>query len=201
MLRTLLAFIFLFSYSYGSVLDSLEEKVKEYQSIQSKFVQKTFMKGLQEPETFEGKLFITKPEKIKILYEKPIKQVYFMEGKKLIIYTPEEKQVIKTEVSDQFILIKIFRAFSENGGLKKLFKLEKEVEKGRYIDAVLSVKESTDIKKVEMILKKDSFAVEQIIVWDSEGNKIVLSFYDFEYKKEPLKLYINIPDNVEIINY
>ncbi|WP_456464218.1 LolA family protein [Persephonella sp.] len=193
-------FLIVFSFSFGGVLDDLQEKLKDVSSIQADFFQRTYMPDLEQPEEFKGKIFITKDQKIKIIYEKPIKQIYFLDKDQLTIYTPEDKQVIKSNLTDQFFLLRIFRAFISEEGLKSLFNVEKEVSKGDFIDLILRVKGKSRIKKVELILKKN-LTVDQMIVWDKEGNRMEISFYDFKYSKKPLKLYINIPKDVEIIYY
>ncbi|WP_457624333.1 LolA family protein [Persephonella sp.] len=195
-----LVFILLFSFSYGSVLTELQKKLSSISSIEASFKQRTYMEDLEQPEEFEGRLFITKPATIKIIYEKPIKQIYFLQDNQLIIYTPEEKQAIKSQLSDQFFLLKLFRAFATEKGLEKLFNVIHEEQKGDFIDVVLNVKGKSKIKKVEMLIKKP-LEIEQIFVWDEEGNRMELVFYDLRYKKEPIKLYINIPEDVEIIEY
>ncbi len=193
-------FLIVFSFSFGGVLDDLQEKLKDVSSIQADFFQRTYMPDLEQPEEFKGKIFITKDQKIKIIYEKPIKQIYFLDKDQLTIYTPEDKQVIKSNLTDQFFLLRIFRAFISEEGLKSLFNVEKEVSKGDFIDLILRVKGKSRIKNVELILKKN-LTVDQMIVWDKEGNRMEISFYDFKYSKKPLKLYINIPKDVEIIYY
>jgi len=195
-----LVFIIFFSFSYGSILTELQKKLSSVSSIEASFKQRTYMEDLEQPEEFEGRLYITKPATIKIIYEKPIKQIYFLKDNRLIIYTPEEKQAIKSELSDQFFLLKLFRAFATDKGLEKLFDVVKEKQKGDYIDIILRVKDSSKIKKVEMLIKKP-FKIEQILVWDEEGNRMELTFYNLKYKKEPLKLYINVPEDVETIEY
>ncbi|WP_457626506.1 LolA family protein [Persephonella sp.] len=200
MIRIFAVFLFFFSFSFGGVLDSLEQKLKGISSIKADFKQRTYMPDLEQPEEFEGKIFISKNQQIKIIYQKPIKQIYFLDKNELTIYTPQEKQVIKSSLTDQFFILKIFKAFMSEKGLSSLFKVESEKKKGNLIDLVLSVKGQSDIKKVEMILEKD-LTVKQIIVWDKEGNRMEINFYDFVYSKEPLKLYIKIPENVEIIYY
>ncbi|SNZ08606.1 Outer membrane lipoprotein-sorting protein [Persephonella hydrogeniphila] len=200
MIRVFVVFLLFFSFSFGGVLKSLEEKLKEVSSIKADFKQRTYMPDLEQPEEFEGKIFISKNQQIKIIYEKPIKQIYFLDKNELTIYTPEDKQVVKSSLTDQFFLLKIFKAFMSEEGLSSLFKVETEKRKGDLIDIVLSVKGKSDIKKTEMILKKD-LTVKQIIVWDKEGNRMEINFYDFVYSKEPVELYIKIPEDVEIIYY
>ncbi|WP_293442179.1 outer membrane lipoprotein carrier protein LolA [Persephonella sp.] len=200
MFRIFAFFLIVFSFSFGEVLDDLQEKLKSVSSIQADFIQRTYIPDLEQPEEFKGKIFISKDQKIKIIYEKPIKQVYFLDKDQLTIYTPEDKQVIKSHLTDQFFLLRIFRAFMSEKGLKSLFNVEKEVSKGDFIDLILSVKGDSKIKKVEILLKKD-LTVHQIVVWDKEGNRMEISFYDFKYSKKPLKLYIKIPKDVEIIYY
>ena len=200
MLRFFASFLIVFSFSFGGVLDDLQEKLKGVSSIQADFLQRTYMPDLEQPEEFKGKIFITKDQKIKIIYEKPIKQIYFLDKDQLTIYTPEDKQVIKSHLTDQFFLLRIFRAFMSEKGLKLLFNVEKEVSKGDFTDLILSVKGESRIKKVELILGKN-LTVDQMIVWDTEGNRMEISFYDFKYSKKPLKLYIEIPEDVEIMYY
>ncbi len=193
-------FLLLFSFSYGDVLSQLQSKLNNYRYIEARFIQVTYMKDLQEPERFEGKVYLSKPETVKILYEKPLKQIYFIDGDSLTIYTPEEKQAIKSKIDKHFFIAKIFRAISSKEGLKKLFSVEKEDKKGSTIDLVMKVKGDEEIKKVEMLLDKD-LDIKQIIVWDSEGNRMELNFYDLVYKKEPQNIYIKLPQDVEIIYY
>ena len=200
MFRFFVFFLLVFSFSSGGVLDNLQEKLKDVYSIQSNFLQRTYMPDLEQPEEFKGKIFITKDQKIKINYEEPLKQVYFLDRDQLAIYTPEDKQVIRSHLTDQFFLLRIFRAFISEKGLKSLFNVEKEIPKGNFIDLFLSVKGDSKIKKVEILLKKD-LTVHKITVWDKEGNRMEISFYDFRYSKKPLKLYIDIPEDVEIIYY
>ncbi|WP_457635921.1 LolA family protein [Persephonella sp.] len=200
MLRFFASFLIVFSFSFGGVLDDLQEKLKDVSSIQADFLQRTYMPDLEQPEEFKGKIFITKDQKIKIIYEKPIKQIYFLDKDQLTIYTPEDKQVIKSHLTDQFFLLRIFRAFMSEEGLKSLFNVEKEVSKGDFTDLILRVKGESRIKKVELILGKN-LTVDQMIVWDTEGNRMEISFYDFKYSKKPLKLYIKIPEDVEIMYY
>ncbi|HHG74304.1 MAG TPA: outer membrane lipoprotein carrier protein LolA [Persephonella sp.] len=200
MFKFFVSFLIVFSFSFGGVLDDLQEKLKGVSSIQADFLQRTYMPDLEQPEEFKGKIFITKDQKIKIIYEKPIKQIYFLDKDQLTIYTPEDKQVIKSHLTDQFFLLRIFRAFMSEKGLKLLFNVEKEVSKGDFTDLILSVKGESRIKKVELILGKN-LTVDQMIVWDTEGNRMEISFYDFKYSKKPLKLYIKIPEDVEIMYY
>jgi len=180
MIRIFAVFLLFFSFSFGGVLDSLEQKLKGISSIKADFKQRTYMPDLEQPEEFEGKMFISKNQQIKIIYQKPIKQIYFLDKNELTIYTPQEKQVIKSSLTDQFFILKIFKAFMSEKGLSSLFKVESEKKKGNLIDLVLSVKGQSDIKKVEMILEKD-LTVKQIIVWDKEGNRMEINFYDFVY--------------------
>ncbi|MBK3332269.1 outer membrane lipoprotein carrier protein LolA [Persephonella atlantica] len=196
-------FLLLFSvcsFAFAETLDKLQNKINSYSFIQARFTQITYMKDLQQIERFEGKVYISKPEKVKIIYQKPLKQIYFIDGDSLTIYTPEEKQAIKSKIDKHFFIAKIFRAISSKEGLKKLFSVEKEEKKGNTIDLVMKVKGDEEIKKVEMLLDKD-LDIKQIIVWDSEGNRMGLNFYDLVYKKEPQNIYIKLPQDVEIIYY
>lgn len=200
MKKYIFLFLLVFSFSYADILDRLEKKLSEVNSITAQFKQQTFMEGLDQPDEYEGKLFITKPDTVKLEYSKPIKQIYFLKGNELIVYSPEEKQAVKTKLSDQFIMLKIFKTIASGKSLKSLFNLEKNEKKGTDTLLILSPKDQKDIKKFTMLLS-DDLTIKKMTVWDQEGNKIIIDFYDFRYGRKPLNLYIKIPEDTEWMEY
>lgn len=200
MKKYIFLFLLVFSFSYADILDRLEKKLSEVNSITAQFKQRTFMEGLDQPDEYEGKLFITKPDTVKLEYSKPIKQIYFLKGNELIVYSPEEKQAVKTKLSDQFIMLKIFKTIASGKSLKSLFNLEKNEKKGTDTLLILSPKDQKDIKKFTMLLS-DDLTIKKMTVWDQEGNKIIIDFYDFRYGRKPLNLYIKIPEDTEWMEY
>ncbi|WP_297452674.1 outer membrane lipoprotein carrier protein LolA [Persephonella sp.] len=200
MKKYIFLFLLVFSFSYADILDKLEKKLSQISSITAQFKQQTFMEGLDQPDEYEGKLFITKPDTVKLEYFKPVKQIYYLKGNELIVYSPEEKQAVRTKLSDQFIMLKIFKTIASGESLKSLFKLEKNEKKGTYILLILSPKDQKDIKKFTMLLS-DDLTIKKMTVWDKEGNKIVIDFYDFRYGRKLLNLYIKIPKDTEWMEY
>lgn len=200
MKKFIFLFLFVFSFSYADILDKLEKKLSQISSITAQFKQQTFMEGLDQPDEYKGELFISKPDTVKLEYSKPVQQIYFLKGNELIVYSPEEKQAVKTKLSDQFIMLKIFKTIASGKSLKSLFKLEKNEKKGTDTLLVLVPKDQKDIKKFTMLIS-DELNIKKMTIWDKEGNKIAIEFYDFEYSKNPLNLYIKIPEDTEWMEY
>ncbi len=200
MRKVFLLFLLIFSFSFGEdILSSLEKKFLTCESIKADFVQKTYVEGFDEPQIFEGKLFITKPNKIKIEYTEPIRQIIFVEGNKSIVYTPEENQAVESTFPEDFLIVKIFRDISQNKNISGIFSVEsQEKTDDGYI---LKLKtEDKKIKEVAFYLDREK-NINKIQIIDSENNKVIIKFKDFKCLKDRLDIKLNLPKDVEIFKY
>lgn len=196
--KILIILLTAFSLSYGSpFLDKFEKKIKSVSSIRGKFLQINTIEGFDQPQTFIGELYAAKPDKLKIVYKDPYKQIILVEGKKSTIYTPEEKQAVISDLSDDFLIVKIFKIFMENRSLKDIFKVnyEKKTDEGILI-SLLPLNEK-GIKKVEIIIKKD-LEIYKIKLY-GEDSIVELHFPDIEYMRKKIDLRLDLPEDVEII--
>lgn len=199
MKKAILFFLLFFYFSYGSVFDKFEGKLEKIKGIEAFFTQKTYMKDLDEPETYKGKIFISR-DKLKIIYNEPIKQIYFLEGNNLIAYTPEEGQAVKSKLTEEFFTFRVFKAFVSKKGLKSLFALKKENKIGNLTEIFLIPKNSKKVKEVKLVID-ENLKIRKIYIWDNEENRLEIEFYDFKYRKKPLNLYIKLPKDTEVISY
>jgi len=195
-LRFLLPVLLFVSLSYGALLEKLEAQIKKYQSIQGEFTQTTYTKGLDEPDQFEGILYLSKPDAVKIHYKQPIEQIYLLKGETLTIYTPEEEQAVITPFDKQFITLGILQALAGQKSLKSIFNVVSEGKNS----ILLSPKDKTRLNKVEITVNPD-LTVKKISIWDLEGNKVDIQFHKFVYKNDRLNLDLKLPPNTEIIRY
>ncbi|NPA12454.1 MAG: outer membrane lipoprotein carrier protein LolA [Aquificae bacterium] len=195
-MRFLLPVLLFVSLSYGALLEKLEAQIKKYQSIQGEFTQTTYTKGLDEPDQFEGILYLSKPDAVKIHYKQPIEQIYLLKGETLTIYTPEEEQAVITPFDKQFITLGILQALAGQKSLKSIFNVVSEGKNS----ILLSPKDKTRLNKVEITVNPD-LTVKKISIWDLEGNKVDIQFHKFVYKNDRLNLDLKLPPNTEIIRY
>ncbi len=198
-MRKILFLFLLFSFSFASTsVDSLFKSIEGCPFIEASFIQKVYVQGEKDPQTFKGKLFISKRGKIKILYTEPLKQIIFIEKDKSTIYTPEENQVIVSKLPEDFIVGKIFRAFSDNKSLERFFSVTGKKKEEENITVYLK----TEDKNIEGIsIKTDrENKIKQIQITDKEKNRVILIFNNFLCKKNG-NIELKLPEGVDIIHY
>ena len=83
----------------STIILKVQDRLNKTISIRSEFEQKNFIKSLGARTTSRGFLYIKKPEKIKIQYTKPQKQVFVSNEDSVWIYTPKFKQVLHRKIS------------------------------------------------------------------------------------------------------
>jgi outer membrane lipoprotein carrier protein len=197
-----LLFLLFFYVSFGGeVFKSLEKKLTSCNYIEAPFHQKTRIEGLDEKENtgFTGKLYISKPDKIKIEYTEPLHQIIFVEGNKSIIYTPEENQAVISKLPEDFLVVKIFSDLSKNKGIGDTFfvKEEKKLSDGYLL---LLQPEDKKIKKVLLTLDKNK-NITKIKIIDTENNMVIIEFDYFKCLQEGGDLSFSLPKDVDIIEY
>ncbi|WP_457641609.1 LolA family protein [Persephonella sp.] len=198
MKKVFIIFLLLFSISYSSeLLDKFENHLKNINSIKGEFLQINLMEGFDEPQTFIGELYITKPYTLKIIYKDPYRQIILVKNKESVIYTPEEKQAVVSTLSEDFLIIRILRNLIENKSLREIFDVIKEERlKDSYL-IVLKPKDEKDIKKVELIIK-DNLEIYKIKIYGVDSS-VELQFAKIKYLNKKLELNIELPKDVEII--
>jgi len=198
MRKILILLLLTFSLSYASTyLDKFENKIKNISSIRGKFLQINTIEGFDQPQTFIGELYATKPDRLKIVYKDPYRQIILVEGRKSTVYTPEEKQAVISDLSEDFIIVKIFKILMENRSLKEIFSLDEEKNTDEGILISLVPKNEKGIKKVDLIIKKD-LKIYKIKIY-GEDSTVELQFPDIEYLDKKLDLRLDLPEDVEII--
>ncbi len=202
-MKNFLLFFLLFFYasSGGEVFKSLEKKLTSCSYIEASFHQKTHIEGLDEEEnmSFTGKLYISKPDKIKIEYTEPLHQIIFVEGNKSTVYTPEENQAVISKLPEDFLVVKIFSDLSKNKGISDTFsvKEEKKLNNGYLL---LLQPEDKKIKKVLLTLDENK-NITKIKIIDTENNIVIIKFDYFKCLKEGKELPFSLPKDVNIIEY
>lgn len=84
-----------------SILKEVRKAEAGIKDLSFSFVQKTTLKGAGEPQEVAGKIRMTsKPERFRVDYESPVRQVAIYNGKTLMLYMPETGQAFIQKAGD-----------------------------------------------------------------------------------------------------
>ncbi len=198
MKRLFLGILFIFNLSFGGTLEEIEKVIHSSKSIKGEFTQISKIEGFDEESKFKGKLYISKPDKVKIEYTFPEKNIIFVEDDKVIIYNPKDKQAAVSNLSDQFIVVKIFNIIAKNENFEKLFDVKEKKKNKKGIIVLLVPKENKDLKSVKIVFSNNGYKIKEIEIIDKENNKIDLVFKSFEYLKKHIPIEFKLPEDVQL---
>ena len=80
------------------VVTKVENHYSELKDMSAKVVQKNFLKSVGKTQTFEGKLLIKRPGKLRIDYTNG--QIILVDGKAALFYSKKSQQMIKKAFTD-----------------------------------------------------------------------------------------------------
>ncbi len=187
-----------FSFGFADNLDTIENVINKAKSIKAEFTQISKIKGFEEESKFDGYLYISKPDKIKIEYTSPEKNIIFVENNKVIIYNPKDKQAMVSQLSNQFIVVKLFNIIASNESFKKLFNIINEEKNNKEISITLEPKNDKQLKSVKLTFLNKSYKLKRIKIVDKEENQIIVNFKKFEFINKKLPLEFKLPEGVQI---
>jgi len=85
--------LFLSCLSLSATATSLDDYLGHVKSMTAAFSQYVFMESTQEPEESTGTISVLSPDKFRLDYNKPYKQVYVADGERLWSYDEDLEQV------------------------------------------------------------------------------------------------------------
>ena len=96
MLRIIITLL-LFAIASGVNARSLQEYLGHVKALSAKFEQYVYNKATQEPNLSSGTIVVKSPNKFRLEYNKPYKQLYIADGNKLWSYDEDLEQVTVKE--------------------------------------------------------------------------------------------------------
>ncbi len=198
--KILILVLFTFAISFADTLEKIESIIQNSKSIKAKFTQISKIEGFDEESKFEGLLYISKPDKVKIEYVFPEKNIIFVEKDKVIMYNPKDKQAAISKLSDQFIVVKIFNMIAKNQSLTQLFNVKEKKENKNELIVYLLPKDNKQLKSLKIVFLKKNYKIKEIEIIDTENNKVLLIFKNFEYLDKKIPLELKLPKNVQIFS-
>lgn len=177
---------------------SVETHYSQLIDLTAKVLQKNFLKALGKTQTFEAKLYLKKPGRLRLDYTNG--QNIVIDGKEAWLYSKKSEQVIKRTFSD-FEHANIPVAFLLGAAtIRNDFDVVQPDAKAPRLLELVPKKPGAVMKKLR-IQTDDAGRITELIIYDKSGNTSEIRFTDIQ---ENVKLadkffQFSVPKGTEII--
>lgn len=186
------------------VVDNLQQRHEKIKDYQADFSQEAVLKLGQTTEKAVGKVYIKKPDMMRWDYDKPRRQQIIINKSEIIIYIPDEKQVMKDRAPQGSVNMSSF--ITNVAKIREDFNIafyqnKKEPNSGRYFLELTPKKEGMNIAKAVLDVSEKDFLIQKLSITDLQGNITNVSFSDIKIDagiKDSLFAF-KIPKGVEVI--
>ena len=174
----LIFFFFNFKKIYGlddKLLNQVENYLNQFNNISSQFIQSSSI-----GDQGSGKIFISKPGKLRIEYKKDNKFLIIADGKWLHYFDTDlnEIQSIIIEKSPAWILLK------KNINLKQDFNIKKLEKKKGKITLTISDKNIENIEEIKLIFSVNPIRLKKWIITDNQEIETTVALLNIKKEKK-----------------
>ena len=171
-------FFFNFKKIYGlddKLLNQVENYLNQFNNISSQFIQSSSI-----GDQGSGKIFISKPGKLRIEYKKDNKFLIIADGKWLHYFDTDlnEIQSIIIEKSPAWILLK------KNINLKQDFNIKKLEKKKGKITLTISDKNIENIEEIKLIFSVNPIRLKKWIITDNQEIETTVALLNIKKEKK-----------------
>jgi outer membrane lipoprotein carrier protein len=177
---------------------SVENHYSQLIDLTAKVSQKNFLKAVGKTQTFEAKLFLKKPGRLKLDYTNG--QNIVIDGKEAWFYSKKSEQVIKRTFSD-FEHANIPVAFLLGAAtIRNDFDVSQPDAKAPRLLELVPKKPGAVMKKLR-IQTEDAGRITKLIIFDKSGNTSEIQFTDIQenVKIEDKLFQFSVPRGTDII--
>ena len=185
-------------------LDSIQKQYESVKTITARFVQKSYVKTMNQTLEAKGKVQIKKPGKMKWVYNAPEPQVLVSNEKILWLYIPDEGQVTKVPVESIYSSNTPALFLAGKGKLTDTFDVMKvSTEKGLITVVLIPKEEDNSVDQLALVANSKSYQIVGSTVYDKLGNKTEINFSDIRInEKIPESTFqFEVPAGVELLDY
>jgi outer membrane lipoprotein carrier protein len=189
----------------GEVVEKLQNKYRQTTTLSADFHQINYYKAVNQKQEAGGKVWIKKPGLMRWDYSRPEKNQVISDGKTLWMYTPADKQVIKSKIDEAFggtpqdFLMGL-------GDLSRRFNISyadppRNPQGFLMLNLTPSEKEPT-LSKIMLEVDPRDFEVQRFSLLDLYGNLTTLIFANSKFNGELADSWFRfkIPPGVEVIS-
>lgn len=187
-----------------ATVDAIQKKYEATRTLKAKFVQKAFIKLMDQAQTTEGEVFIKKPGKMKWLYNAPDPQVLISDGNTLWLYVPEENQVNKMPMENVYSNNTPALFLAGKGKLTESFEVARVASDSETYQVELIPKDKKmNVKMLTLFADKKSYQILGSSVYDKLGNKTEIKFTQIEINPDLADgiFQFQKPQGVELLDF
>ncbi|MBI5179808.1 MAG: outer membrane lipoprotein chaperone LolA [Nitrospirae bacterium] len=184
------------------VVDNLQMRYDKIKEFQADFSQEAVFKISQMAEKGTGKVYIKKPDMMRWDYIKPRRQTIIINKRDILIYLPDEKQVMKDKLPAGGVTPTTF--ISDVTRMRDDFNIllhKRNAGSGMHNLSLTPKKEGMNIKKVMLDVSENDYLILKLTITDLQDNVTTISFSNMKANAgvEDGLFAFKIPKGVEVI--
>ena len=186
------------------MVDAIQKNYEAVDSFKALFVQKAFVKMINQVQETRGEVQIKKPGKMKWVYNSPDPQILVSNEKTLWLYVPEDEQVIKMPMDNIYTSNTPALFLAGRGRLTQSFEVAQVTEDENQITLIQKPRdEEHSLQKLVLFADNKNYQITGSSVYDKLGNKTEIWFSDIRINEEISEetFHFEIPPGIELLDY
>jgi outer membrane lipoprotein-sorting protein len=207
-MRYLLCLLFFSVFSFSATIDdvvlNVERKLRSMRSLQANFRQIYYSSTVSTPLNEKGKFYFQKPDWMRWEYKDPEEKIFLYKDGAFLMYFPEDKEVLQSELSKEKYESEILTLLSGQKNLKDDYTVEFSPfpsDSQKTWKLKLTPKEESDYTHILLEIDEKTWLIRKVFFFDWAGNKQEFQFSQIKTDvRFPQKTFeLDIPPDVEII--
>ena len=185
-------------------LDAIQKQYESVKTITARFVQKSYVKTMNQTLEAKGEVQIKKPGKMKWVYNAPEPQVLVSNNKILWLYIPDEGQVTKVPVESIYSSNTPALFLAGKGKLTDSFDvMQVSTDKDLITVVLIPKEEDNSVDRLTLVANSKSYQIVGSTVYDKLGNRTEINFSDIRVNKKISEstFQFKVPEGVELLDY
>ncbi len=196
--------VFCFADSVDDVILNVERKLRSLRSLQANFSQIYYSSSVSTPLNEKGKFYFQKPDWMRWEYKDPEEKIFLYKEGTSLMYFPEDKEVIQSDLSKEKYESEILTLLSGQKNLKDDYTVEFSPfpsDSQKTWKVKLTPKKESDYTHVLLEIDEKTWLIRKAIFFDWAGNKQEFQFSQIRTDvRFPRKVFeLELPPDVEII--
>ena len=187
-----------------ATLDEIQKKYDSVQTFEARFVQKSYVKTMNQTLEARGEVQIKKPGQMKWVYKAPDPQVLVTNKKVLWLYVLEDNQVTKMAVENIYSSNTPAMFLAGKGKLTESFHVAGiDREKDQTTVTLIPKEEDNSLDRLVLFAENKTYQITGSTVYDKLGNKTEIQFSDILVNRSisDNTFQFKIPAGVELLDY
>jgi len=160
-----------YALSAGEEVARIQKAYENIKDLSGSFSQQSFLKDLKRTDTYNGQLFIKKPQKMKVIYKGENSAEIFINNDSVVIYQKKEKQAFKSAFDSNTYGQTPIVLLSGLGKIQEEFSVTEK--NGRLF--LKPKKPMGTILSLEVETSDGVFPIKSLTIYDSASNKITIA--------------------------